>query len=125
MDFQITPYIVVVPLIAFFFIVYAWNHVMRGTKTIWEAILWSFFWGCIATIVLFPEWIGFLTSWTGIKDQENAVFAIALGVILFIVFQIIVRMENIQKQITDLVRHDALEDSGLLDNNCDSDDGRR
>lgn len=91
---------------------------MRGTKTIWEAILWSFFWGCIATIVLFPEWIGFLTSWTGIKDQENAIFAIAIGIILFIVFQIIIRMENMQKQITDLVRHDAIEDSGLTESDA-------
>lgn len=109
----ITPYIVVTPIVALFFIVYAWNHVFRGTKTIWEAFLWTVFWGSVAVIVLFPEWISFLTKWTGIKDQENAVFAIAIGILFFIVFQLIVRMERMQKRITELVRHEALEDAGL------------
>ena len=114
MDFTITPYQIVVPLIAFFFIVYAWSHVFRGTKTIWEALLWTFFWGGICVIVLFPTWIGFLTTWTGIKDQENAVFAIFIGILSFVMFHILVRLEKIQKRITDLVRHEALEDAGLL-----------
>lgn len=111
MSIEISPYVVVVPLVSLFFIVYAWNHVLRGTKTIWEALLWTVFWGGVCAIVLFPSWIGFLTAWTGIKEQENAVFAIAIGVLLFIVFHILMRLEKIQKRITDLVRHEALEDA--------------
>lgn len=114
MILEFTPYRVAVPLIALFFIIYAWNHVLRGTKTIWEAGLWTLFWGGVSIVVLIPKWISFLTVWTGIKDQENAVFAIALGVLLFIVFHILIRLERIQKRITDLVRHEALEDAGLL-----------
>ena len=111
--FEFTPYRVAVPLITLFFILYAWNHVFRGTKTIWEAGLWTLFWGGVSIIVLFPAWIGFLTAWTGIKGQANAVFAIAIGVLLFVVFHILVQLEKIQKRITDLVRHEALEDAGL------------
>ena len=110
-----TPYRVVVPLIAFFMIVYAWNHVLRGTKTIWEAMLWTLFWGGVCIVVLFPNWISLLTTWTGIRDQANAVFAITLGIILFVVFHILVRIENLQKQIIDIVRHEGLEDAGLED----------
>lgn len=117
MILEFTPYRVAVPLIALFFIIYAWNHVLRGTKTIWEAGLWTLFWGGVSIVVLIPEWISFLTVWTGIKDQENAVFAIALGVLLFIVFHILIRLERIQKRITDLVRHEALEDAGLFEAN--------
>ena len=113
MKFTFTPYRVVTPLIALFFIVYAWNHVRRGTKTIWEALLWTLFWGSVSVIVLFPSWIGYLTLWTGIKDQENAVFAIAIGVILFIVFHLVVRIEKLQKQLTDIVRKEALDDVNL------------
>jgi hypothetical protein len=110
----ITPYKVVVPLVALFFIVYAWNHVLRGTKTTWEALLWTLFWGFIAIIVLFPSWIGLLTAWTGIKGQANAVFAIAIGVLLFMVFHMLMRIENLQRRMADLVRHEALKDAGLL-----------
>ena len=111
-----TPYRVVVPLIALCMVLYAWSHVFRGTKTIWEAMLWTFFWGGVCIVVLFPAWISILTTWTGIRDQANAVFAIAIGIILFIVFHMLIRLEKMQKRITDLVRHEALKGAGLAGN---------
>jgi len=112
----ITPYKVVVPLIAIFFVLYAWNHVLRGTKTVWEALLWTLFWGSVCIVVLFPAWISLLTAWTGIKGQANAVFAIVLGIILFIIFHILVRLEKIQHRITTLAQQEALENAGLAKN---------
>lgn len=122
--FGITPYRVVVPLIALFFILYAWSHVVRRTKTIWEAMLWTLFWSGVGIVVLFPRWISFLTAWTGIRGQANAVFAITLGVLLFIVFHMLIRIEKIQKRITDLVRHEALEDAGLLESSITNSQSR-
>ena len=119
MAMTITPYRVVVPLIALFFIIYAWNHVLRGTKTIWEAMLWTLFWGGVSVIVLFPGWIHFLSVWTGIQDQENAVFAIAIGILSFTIFHMLVRIEKLQKRIADLVRHEALKDAGLARGKCE------
>ena len=119
MQIEFTLYQIVVPLIALFFIVYAWSHALRGTKTIWQASLWTLFWGGVSIVALFPNWISFITTLTGIKDQENAIFAIMLGIILFIVFHILVRLEKIQKRITDLVRHEALESAGLFDEATD------
>jgi hypothetical protein len=113
MEFAITPYQVVVPLVSFFFIFYAWSQVLRGSRTIWGALLWTVFWGSIVVFVLFPQYISYLTAWTGIKDRENAVFAIAIGILLFIVFHILISIEHINKRITDLSRHEALEDAGL------------
>jgi hypothetical protein len=112
--FEFTPYRVVVPLLSFVMIAYAWNHVLRGTKTIWEALLWTLFWGGVTIVVLFPNWLGFLTAWTGIKGQANAVFAITIGILLFVVFHILVRIEQMQKRMTDLVRHEALREAGLI-----------
>jgi len=63
--------------------------------------------------VLFPSWITFLTTWTGIRDQENAVFAIMIGILLFMVFHLLVRIEALQKRMTDMVRHQALKEAGL------------
>jgi hypothetical protein len=110
---EITPYRVAVPLVALFFMVYAWNHVIRGSKTLWEAGLWTIFWGGVTVIALFPSWVGFIASWTGFKDQENAVFAIMIGILFFMVFLIIIKLEKMQKRITDVVRGRALDDAGL------------
>lgn len=42
---HLTPYQIVVPLLSILAMVYAWNLVMRQKKTIWEALLWTIFWG--------------------------------------------------------------------------------
>lgn len=113
MAFSFTPYQIIVPLVALFFVTYAWNHVFRGTKTFWEAVLWTLFWGSIAFIVLFPGWMDVVTAWTGVQDRANAVFSITLGLLLFLVFHIFVRLERIQNRITEVVRHEALKEAGL------------
>ena len=117
MAIPITPYQIAAPLIAVFFIVYAWNHVVRGTKTFWEAMLWTLFWGGITFIVLFPSWMGVLATWTGIKDQVNAFFAVAIGITLFIVFRILMQIERMNQRITDIVREVALEKAGMMKKN--------
>jgi hypothetical protein len=113
MPYDITLYQVGAPLIALFFVVYAWNHVLRGTKTFWEAILWTIFWGGIATIVLFPWWMGVIAGWMGIKEEVNAVFAIAIGITLFIVFRILMQLERVNQRITELARAQALREAGI------------
>ena len=51
-----TVYQIVTPLLSLLAILYAWNLVMRQKKTIWEALLWTLFWGAIAAIAIFlPE----------------------------------------------------------------------
>ncbi|MDP7477269.1 MAG: DUF2304 domain-containing protein [Candidatus Peribacteraceae bacterium] len=107
---EFTPYQIITPLIAFVAVTYAWNLVFRQKKTIWEAILWSVFWGLIATIAIYPDSIDYLTKFTGIKDRENAVLVTFLGILLFIVFYLIIRLEALEQRQTRVIRKLALKD---------------
>ena len=108
-----TPYQIVAPLIALVAITYAWNLFMRRRKTLWEAALWTIFWGAIAYIAIEPNSIDYITIATGIHDRENAVLITFLGILFFIVFYLVMRMENLEQRHTKMVRKIALRDSRL------------
>lgn len=112
-DFAFTPYQVVVPLFSFLMVAYAWNLVLRQKKTIWEGILWTLFWSAIAYISLVPSSLQYLSSITGIKKNENAATITAIGVLFFIVFYVIIRLEEMEQRVTRVVRDRALKDAGI------------
>lgn len=107
---EITAYQVAVPLVAVVAVLYAWNLVIRHKKTLWEAILWTLFWAGITAIAVIPESIDYLTKFTGIKDRENAVLVTVLGILMFIVFYLIVRLEELEQRQTRVIRKLALKD---------------
>ena len=111
---HLTPYQIAVPLLSLVALLYAWNLVLRKKKTIWEAALWTVFWGGIALIALEPQILGYLSALTGIKDQVNASFVTSIGILFFLVFYIVVRLEEMDQRQTKLIREMALREAGLM-----------
>jgi hypothetical protein len=107
---EFTAYQIITPLAGFLAIAYAWNLVFKQKKTLWEAILWTVFWGGIVAIAIYPDSLDYLTQITGIKDRENAVLVTTIGVLLFIVFYLIVRIEALEQRQTRVIRKLALKD---------------
>lgn len=111
--FDLTPYQLLVPLFSIIMVLYAWNLVSRQKKSIWEGILWTLFWSAIAYISLVPSSLQFLSSITGIKKNENAALITAIGVLFFIIFYLIMRIEELEQRLTRVVREQALRDAGI------------
>jgi hypothetical protein len=112
-EFQFTPYQVVVPLFSLLMVAYAWNLVLRQKKTIWEGALWTLFWSAVAYISLMPSSLQYLSTVTGIKKNENAATITAIGVLFFIVFYLIMRIEELGQRLTAIVQDKALRDAGI------------
>lgn len=110
---ELTPYQILAPAGAIIAILYAWNLVMRGKKTLWEAVLWTGFWGMVAVIAIFPHVVTYLTAVTGIQDRQTAVVITFLGILFFIVFALVIRLEEMEQRLTKMVRDQALKDAGL------------
>lgn len=110
---DLTPYQITAPIISLLAILYAWNLVMRGKKTIWEAFFWTLFWGAIAGIALYPSFLTYLSTITGIESQVNAVIVTFLGLLFFIVFYLVIRLEELEQRHTKLVRAMALREANL------------
>lgn len=116
----ITPYQIVAPIISLVAIVYAWGLVFRQKKTIWEGTLWTGFWLAIAVIAIFPDVLNYLTFATGFKNRENALLITFLGLLSFIIFGLIVRIEELEQRQTKLTRSIALRDAGLEQQKAES-----
>lgn len=108
---NLTPYQLFAPLVSLIAILYAWNLVMRQKKTIWEAGLWTLFWGSVTVIALYPNVLSYLSAVTGIENQENAVIVTFIGILFFIVFYLIVRLEELEQRHTKIVREIALREA--------------
>jgi hypothetical protein len=117
---NVTPYQIIVPLAAFVAVAYAWNLVVRHKKTVWEACLWTVFWGGIAAIALEPSFLDYLSRLTGIQRRENAAVVSSIGILFFIVFSLVIRLEELGQRLTRLTRQIALRDAGLSEEKKDS-----
>ena len=109
----LTPYQIIVPLLALLAIVYAWNLTMRQRKTIWESLLWTVFWGAIGFVAFKPDILGYLSALTGIKDQVNAIFVTSIGMLFFLAFYLVLRLEELHQRQTRMIRAFALREAGL------------
>lgn len=109
----LTPYQIIVPLLSLLALVYAWNLVLRQKKTLWEAVLWTVFWGAIAGIALEPGVLSYLSAATGIKDQVNAIIVTSIGILFFLVFFVVMRIEELHQRQVRLIRMLALKEAGL------------
>lgn len=109
----LTPYQIVAPVISIIAIVYAWNLMVRQKKSAWEAILWTVFWGVVALIALVPNVLIYLQFVTGIKSQVNAILVTSIGLMFFMMFYMVMRIESLEQRQTRLVRKIALKDAGL------------
>lgn len=110
---NLTPYQIVAPIVSLLVIIYAWNLVMRQKKTVWEACLWTVFWGTIAAIAIYPPLVPLISTVTGIKGQTNAVLVTFLGILLFMVFYLVIRLEELEQRQARIARSIALKESGL------------
>ena len=108
-----TPYQILVPLVSLVAIGYAWSLVKRQKKTVWEAILWTIFWGIIAAVAFEPKLLNYLTAATGIKDQVNAVLVTGMGLLFFLMFYTLIRIEELEQRQTRIIREIALREAGL------------
>lgn len=110
---SITPYQIVVPVLSLFAVLYAWSLFKRDRKTLWEVVLWALFWGAIAAIAMFPRLLTYLTIATGIRSQANAVIVTAIGVLTFLMFSVIVRLEGLSQRYSKIMRVLALREADL------------
>ena len=109
----ISLYQIVVPALSFLLVFYAWSLFMKKKKTLWEALLWTLFWGAIAVIALYPDLLSFLSFILGFKNRENAVIVISIGILFFLVFYLIIRIEELEQRQTRIVRSMALREAGI------------
>ncbi|OEC86126.1 MULTISPECIES: DUF2304 domain-containing protein [Methanobacterium] len=96
----------------------------NGKMSLGMALLWTIIWLVIIWISLFPESTNLLAGLTGIGRGLDAVLIFGLILSYYLIFKMYGMIENMDKEITLLVREIALQRGDLkekIDNECSKD----
>lgn len=79
--------------------------------TLRSAILWIIFWVVAGVIVLLPNSTSYLARLAGVGRGADLVVYVALVIIFFSLFRLLIMMEKIKKEITLLARKEAIAEA--------------
>jgi len=75
-----------------------------------ELIVWLIFWAAVGMAILTPQTIDPLAQRVGVERGADLLLYISVLVLFYVVFKIMVKLENIDRQITKIVRQVALRE---------------
>ena len=99
-----------VPVLSLFFIYRLISQDKNNKRLLVGTLLWVLFWVFIALLGIFPDFISFsIADYLGFKDNINAVIFVALGFLFLMTYYQSATIENLENQLTDLVRKMAMD----------------
>ncbi|MBT8233162.1 MAG: DUF2304 domain-containing protein [Saprospiraceae bacterium] len=105
-----------VPILSLFFIYRIILQFKANKRLLIGTLFWVTFWIFIAFLSVFPDFVSsVLKDWFGFKDHINAVIFVALGFLFLITYYQSSTIENLEKQMTELIRKLALEKQKVID----------
>jgi hypothetical protein len=81
-----------------------------GDLSLFRAIAWAVLWIAIVAISWRPEISETLTRWSGVGRPVDLLYAISIVFLFYALFSVYLRLEQLQQQLTQLVRELALKD---------------
>ena len=88
----------------------ALNGLRRGTLSLTPFILWSLVWISVIVVSLRPETTVVLARIVGVGRGVDLAIYLALMLVFFLLFRLFARIEGLERQLTQLVRTEALKD---------------
>ena len=74
-----------------------------------QALLWSMLWIAVAVVAALPQTATMIANRVGVGRGTDLVLYIAVAALFLLVFRLFVGMERVERQVTLLVRHEALQ----------------
>jgi hypothetical protein len=104
---MIIKFIIIVFII--FVVTRVFSRYLKNDITFRELVLWLIFWALVTLAVLMPQKTDVVAQTLGVSRGADLLVYLSIIVLFFIVFKIIVKLEKIERNITEIVRQDALK----------------
>ena len=96
-------------LFALFAVVMVWKRQNDHQLGVIAALFWIFFWILAVMAVLWPNSTTILANSVGIGRGSDFVLYIAIVLLFYLIFKLHIKIEEINRNITKVVRKDAIE----------------
>ena len=90
-----------------------------------DLIFWVGFWLVVGVIVVMPEVTSFWARIVGVGRGVDLIVYLSIVLIFYIIFQITVKVERVERNITKIVRTLALEEEDEKENPSVKNDEKR
>jgi hypothetical protein len=80
----------------------------KGHSMTFEFLFWTVLFAGIGVVVFVPKTMDAIAQWMGVSTGYNALMFITVLGLLFAVYRLIARTQTIERDITRLVRSEAL-----------------
>ena len=82
----------------------------RGLMRMLHLELWGLFWVCVMVVARRPEVTDLLAKWLGVGRATDAAMYLALLLIFYLLFRSFGKIEDLDRQLTRVVRANALRE---------------
>lgn len=104
--FMLMQYLLIfLVLLIIYRIIIKWKQNLLSLR---DLIFWVCFWIVVGIIVIRPEVTSFLANLVGVGRGADLVIYLSIVLIFYIIFQITVKIEKMERNITKIVRTVAL-----------------
>ena len=107
MSLELRVLLIVVSVIAVFYIVWKIRH---STMNITDSIFWIVFAALLLLFSIFPQIIIALAPLLGIQSPQNLLFLILIGLLVLKIFLMAIRMSQLQDKVTTLTQKMSIEE---------------
>jgi hypothetical protein len=88
---------------------FAWRRARQDVLPAGQAALWSMLWIAVAVVAALPQTATMIANRVGVGRGTDLVLYVAVALLFLLVFRVFVGMERVERQVTLLVRHEALQ----------------
>jgi small membrane protein len=101
---------IVLVCFAIFAVLRVLQRFRRGGMSIWQFLVWTGFWLGLVVLALLPNSTARIAGWLGVGRGVDVAMYVALVLLFYISFRLLAKIEDLERQITRLVRSQALRD---------------
>ena len=95
---------------ALFAITKTFRQFKNGKLTLAFLFLWIAFWMIVGVVVVLPQTTDTLARFVGVGRGVDAIMYISIIALFYFVFRLLVRIEEVEREITKLVRTLAIHE---------------
>lgn len=100
---------ILIPIFAVFAILRTWKQFRATRLTKWMLAFWILFWLIVGTVAILPQTTQIAARFVGVGRGADLAIYVSLLALFYLVFRLYVKIEQVERDITRLVRKIALE----------------
>ena len=93
----------------------------RGGMRMLQLALWMLFWAGVVVVAVHPDTTGLFARWLGVGRGVDIAMYLSILMIFYLLFRSFAKIEDLDRQLTRVVRADALRE---LEGNLSATDKR-